>query len=38
MKHWTGNIVYKHDWTVHSENPKHTPITIYDWEARETQT
>jgi hypothetical protein len=36
MAYWSGEIVFKRDWTAHSE--KETPRTIYDWHAEETQT
>ena len=36
MAYWTGEIVFKSDWTAHSE--KQMPLIIYDWEAHETQT
>lgn len=36
MTYWTGEIVFKSDWEVHST--RQMPTIVYDWEAHEIQT
>jgi hypothetical protein len=36
MANWTGEIMFKSDWQVHSE--RNAPTMIYDWQSHETQT